>query len=106
MKKTFPLTNSRHKPARVLESIRRDIRKYVKRERRKPLPEGVDFWDFNCRVGKSSDEAGSVHVEELGKKIDVASENNWEVVYVEILAKPGYRRAKETDRDSDDLLDS
>lgn len=94
MKKTFPLTDPVHKPARVIELIKSDIRKYLKRERRKALPEEVDFWDFDCRVGAASDSAEQAHVAELNKKIDSASESEWESVYVEILAKPGYRTSK------------
>lgn len=103
MKKTFSLTDPVHKPARVIETIKSDIRKYLKRERRKPLPEEVDFWDFTCRVGESSDDAKEVHVAELGKKIDTAAESNWTAVYLEILAKPGHRTLKPpTDFESDD----
>ena len=51
MKKTFPLKDPAKADARVLEAIKQDVRKYVKRERRKALPTGVDFWDFNCQLG-------------------------------------------------------
>ncbi len=102
MKKTFPLTDPVHKPARVIESIKRDIRRYLKRERRKSLPENVDFWDFTCRVGQSSDNAEDAHVAELNKKIDSASESNWASVYVEILATPGHRKMRKADGDSEE----
>ncbi len=84
-----------HKAPRVLESIKSDIRKYLKRERRKELPEGVDFWDFDCRVGSNPDAAEPVHVSEITKPIDHASKENWEAVYIEILSKPGHRTKAE-----------
>lgn len=91
MRKTFPLTDPKHKPARVVEGIKAEIRKYLKRERRKPLPEDVDFWDFDCRTGKDVEAAGEIHVSEITKPIDIASQENWESIYIEILAKPGHR---------------
>lgn len=95
MKKNFPLTNPRHKPARVIESIKGDINKYLKRERRKTLPEGVDFWDFECKSGKDAESAVEVHVAELGKSVDTAAACEWPSVYIEILAAPGIRKKKE-----------
>jgi len=95
MKKNFKLTNPRHKPERVIESIKGDVRKYLKRERRKTLPEGVDYWDFNCRVGKDETSAEKVHVEEIGKNINIAATCDWESVYIEILAAHGHRKRKE-----------
>ncbi|MFD2257473.1 DUF6172 family protein [Luteolibacter algae] len=91
MKKSFPLTSPNHKPARVVESVKAEIRKYLKRERRKTLPEDVDFWDFDCRAGKAPETAEAVHVSELTKPIDIAAQEGWEAVYIEILAKPGRR---------------
>lgn len=91
MKKSFPLEVPNHKPPRVVESIKADIRKYLKRERRKELPEGVDFWDFDCRAGKDSESAGVVHVSDITKPVDAAFNEKWPSVYIEILAKPGHR---------------
>ncbi len=95
MKKSFPLTSATHKPARVIEGIKAEIRKYLKRERRKPLPEEVDFWDFDCRAGKDEPSATNVHVSEITKPVDTAAADGWDAVYIEILAKPAKRTAKE-----------
>ena len=95
MKKVFPLNSPNHKPARVIESIKAEIRKYLKRERRKPLPEEVDFWDFDCRAGKDADSAQAIHVAEIIKPIDQAAEQSWDSIYIEILAKPAKRQPKE-----------
>ncbi len=91
MKKIFPLTAEGHQPPRVIEQIKSDVRKYVKRERKKKLPEGVDFWDFNCRVGQAEAVAENKHVEELTKAIDETAASGAQAVYIEIMAKPGHR---------------
>ncbi len=94
MKKTFPLTSEKHQPARVVEQIKSDVRKYVKRERKKTLPEGVDFWDFNCKVGQGDLAPEPKHVEEVIPAIDAAAAAQCPSVYVEILATPGHRKSK------------
>lgn len=91
MKKHFPLSAPNHQPARVIEQIKNDIRKYLKRERRKSLPDGVDFWDFDCKVGQGQSPPQTKHVEELIPAVDAAAAAGCESVYVEILAKPGHR---------------
>jgi len=91
MKKSFPLQDPKHKPARVVESIKAEIRKYLKRERRKPLPEEVDFWDFDCKAGRDEESAEVIHVSKITEPVDKASQEGWESVYIEILAKPGHR---------------
>ena len=44
MKKVIPLVSDRHKPARVVEQIKGEVRKYLKRERKKSLPDDFDYW--------------------------------------------------------------
>ena len=93
MKKTFPLEKSSHKPARVIESIKSDVRKYIKRERSKKLPEDVDFIDFNCRVGINEEAASSAHVSTINAAIDTAAAAATEgSIYIEIISKPGRRK--------------
>ena len=94
MKKSFPLEVSGLKPPRVIESIKSNVRKYIKRERGKKLPEGADFWDFTCRTGPDADTAVAAHVAELNTRIDTASREQWPAIYIEILAKAGYRTKK------------
>ena len=91
MKKFFSLESSNHKPARLVDKIKSEVRKYLKRERSKELPEGVDFWDFGCRQGESAENAQSLHEKEIGKAIDQALLAEWKGIYLEILAKPGVR---------------
>lgn len=96
MRKTFPLTDPRHEPPRVVAAIKNDVRKYLKRERGKKLPEGADFWDFDCRVGKT-EPGDATHVGDLLPAIDAAFEQSWPSVYIEILAKAATRRPKAKD---------
>lgn len=91
MRQTFPFEHPRHKPQQALDALKYRIRKYLKRERRKALPEGADFWDFDCRMGPSEDEAAPVHVSQITAGIDALAAEGRTHVYVEILAKPGHR---------------
>ncbi|MFC7337121.1 DUF6172 family protein [Haloferula chungangensis] len=92
MKKSFPLSDPKHKPERVVAAIKNDVRKYLKRERKKQLPEGVDYWDFACKVGQGNEAPVSKHVEEIVPAIDEAAAAGCESVYIEILATPGVRK--------------
>jgi hypothetical protein len=96
MRKTFPLTSANHQPPRVVEGIKNDIRKYLKRERRKPLPEGVDFWDFSCKVGMGDQIPVEKHVEEIIPAIDQAAAAQYTSILIEILAIPGHRLGGKT----------
>ncbi len=94
MRKTFKLTHPKIKVPRLVEAIKFEVKKYLKRERRKELPPNVDFWDFDCRYG--ADEASSevIHVSAINKSISQAESEQLESFYLEILAKPGHRRKR------------
>ena len=94
MKKTFPLQLPGNADVRVLEAIKGDVRKYFKREKRKPLTTGVDFWDFACKVGADKAEPEARHQAEVVPAIDAAAKAGATTVYVEILAIPGHRMKK------------
>ena len=94
MKKTFQLKAANTADARVVEAVKGEVRKYIKRERRKPVPAGVDFWDFACRVGPAGTEPVAKHVAELAGAIDAAAQAGSATVFVEVLAKPGIRTRK------------
>lgn len=94
MKKNFSFISSKHKPDRQVELIKSEINKYLARERRKVLPEQVDFWDFDCQCGATEDVAQKVSVSLIGKEIDKIFAAKSDSVYVEILAKPGIRVGK------------
>lgn len=95
MKKKFPLVIPDRKPGLVLDAVKHEIRRYLKRERRKPLPEGVDFWDFDCRVGPAAEDAAVKHPGDLEKAVAEVQAAGGAEVYVEILAKPGHRVRRE-----------
>ena len=88
MRKTFPLRPEGKHPDRVLEAVKHEIRKYMKRERRRDLPEGADFWDFDCRFGADQDAAAVLPVAELTAALDTLAQAGGEHCYVELLAKP------------------
>ena len=94
MKKTYTLHIEGKNRDRLLDASKHDIRKYVKRERAKPLPEGVDFWDFDCKVGASDAAAASVHFAEIMGSVDALVKDGADQFYVEITSKPGHRTAR------------
>ncbi len=94
MRKTFTLVHPKIKVPRLVDAVKSDVRKYVKRERKKVLPEGVDFWDFNCKFGATEEAAQPVHLAEMNKSIDEAEKQQLASFYIEILAKPGVRQKK------------
>ncbi|MGY0642445.1 MAG: DUF6172 family protein, partial [Paraglaciecola chathamensis] len=51
MKKTFLLSHPKIKLPRLVEAIKFEVKKYLRRERNKTLPAGADYWDFDCRFG-------------------------------------------------------
>ncbi len=87
MKKVFKLTAQNKKPERVLDSIKYDIRRYLKRERKKKLPEDTTFWDFECAFGKNSDDKQEMNASEIITALDKASEASWDECYIEIISK-------------------
>lgn len=91
MKKTFKMSHPKIKVPRLVEAIKHEVKKYIKRERRKELPADVDFWDFDCRFGAEEASSESIHLSAINKCISGAEEQQLESFYLEILAKPGHR---------------
>ncbi len=94
MKKTFDLTHEKIKYPRMVDAVKNEIRKYIKRERRKTLPEWADFWDFDCKFGDAEPEAKTIHLAEIDACINDAAKRELKSFYVEIMAKPGCRTKK------------
>lgn len=92
MKKTFPLRPEGKHPDRVLDALKHELRKYMARERRRPLPEGMDFWDFDCRFGASPETAEAAHPAELGRLLDALAQGGATQCHVELLARPARRK--------------
>ena len=98
MKKTYQLNIEGKNRDRLLDAAKHDIRKYVKRERTKPLPTGVDFLDFDCKAGASDATAADVHFAVLMGAIDALVEQGAAQFYIEVTSKPGHRTAKPRDQ--------
>jgi hypothetical protein len=82
MKKTIQLTHEKIKYPRMVDAAKNEVRKYIKRERRKELPEGVDYWDFDCKFGDTEADAKAIHLTEID----------------EVLRKEGVRIKSERER--------
>jgi hypothetical protein len=94
VRKTFKLQVEGKHPDRVLDAIKHEVRKYVKRQRRVPVPAGVDFWDFDCKFGNDEDSAETVHLAEIIQRMDAAAAEGAAQVFVEMVAKEGQRRVR------------
>ena len=94
MKKRFALTNTKKTPQRVLDGIKNDIRKYIKREKRKPLPEDTNFWKIDCKFAKNDDELLEIKFEDIIKNINMASEEKCESFMIELVATAVMKEAK------------
>lgn len=97
MKKTFELTHPKIKAARMVESVKHEVKKYLKRERNKTLPEDADYWDFDCKIGKSEATADVIHVATINQQIDEVVAAGVNTFYLEILVKPATRTFEERD---------
>jgi len=95
MKKTIALTHPKLKLDRLVDSIKHDVKKYIKRERNKQLPVDTDYWDFDCKYGATEDQAATIHLSEINKYIDQAAKKELSSFYLEILAKAATRQPTE-----------
>jgi hypothetical protein len=100
MKKTFELTHPKIKLARRVDAVKHEVKKYLKRERNKTLPAGVDYWDFDCQFGNSEHDAEPIALAEINKRIDQTQAEGLTSFYIEIIAKHGVRIF--TPRDNND----
>jgi hypothetical protein len=102
MKRTFQLQIEGKKPERVLDSIKHEVRKYLKRERRRMLPVDTDYWDFDCKFGVSEESSEVVHLSAIITQIDEISKANGTQLYVEIIAKAVKRKPRVSTHASED----
>ena len=87
MKKTFKLEHPKIKVPRVVDSVKHDIKKYLKKERKNTLPAGAKYWGFDCKLGATEETAVEVQLPSLSKSIDALVEKKIMTIYVEITAK-------------------
>lgn len=95
MKKTFKIQIENKNPDRVVESIKNEVRKYIKREKNKKLPEDKDFWFFDCKFGKSKDECEEIPFSLVLKSIDKAANEKYDEFYLEIIARAEVKKVEE-----------
>jgi len=95
LKKTFKLNVENKKTERVVESIKNEIRKYIKREQRKILPKDKNFWFFDCKFAIGDEEPKEIPLSHVIKSIDLAASKNSETFYLEIIARAEVRKPKE-----------
>jgi hypothetical protein len=69
----------------------------MKRERRRDLPEGADFWDFDCRFGTTKDTAQPVPVTQLTPLLDALAMEGSAECYVELLVRPAVWQRRPAD---------
>ena len=91
MRKTFQLKPEGKHPDRHLEAVKHEIRKYIQREKRRDLPEEMDYWAFDCRFGADADSAQPIHVAEITASIDSVVQTEGAQFYIEILARASKR---------------
>ena len=102
MKKTFQLIVANKNKDRQVESIKNEVRKYIKRERTKKLPENCNYWNFDCKFGKTQEEATEIRFVDITKSIDIAASENLENFYLELIARAEFRKPKEKNQENDE----
>lgn len=102
MKKTFRLDIEGKNRDRLLDAIKHEVRQYVRRERRRELPPGADYLDFDCRFGATETAAEPAHLSTLTGRMDGVAREGGNQFYVEILARPAQRRARPQQGDGAD----
>jgi len=94
MKKTFKLKVENKNIDRQADAIKGEVKKYLKRERSKKLPESFDRWEFDCRIGESAEKHHTIKSENINKGIDDCVKKDFESFYLEILARPAVKPEK------------
>ena len=102
MKKTFQLKVENKNKDRLVDSIKNDVRKYIKRERSKKLPENCNYWNFDCKFGKTAEEAAEIRFVDITKSIDIASTEDYDSFYLELVARAEFRKPKEKINENDE----
>lgn len=100
MKKTFKLTAENKNPQRVLEGIKNEIRKYIKREKRKLLPEGMDLWYIDCKFAQNDETPKEIALGDITRCLDEAAKENCESIYIELLSKGVKKEVKPNESES------
>lgn len=105
MKKTFKLQVENKEQDRVIESIKNEVRKYIKREKRKPLPKGKDFWFFDCKFAKDEETPEEIAFSDIIKFINEVAQSDAQTFYLEILARAEEKAPKEIEIVEEDNIE-
>lgn len=101
MKKTFVLSHPKMTYQRIIETAKNDVKKYIKEERNKALPENADFWGFECQFGQNEATAKAIHEGDINSNISAAQSQHWKSFYLEVVATPK-TRAKRIEADTEE----
>ncbi len=95
MKKTYQLKVEDKNRERLVETYKNEIRKYIKREKKKKLPVGADFWTMECKFGRGEEPVKSINFVDIMKHIDKAVRKDSDSFYMEIITHPGQIEKRE-----------
>ena len=79
----------------LVTTIKNEVRKYIKREKSKRPPEGFNFWAFDCKFGKTAEEATEIKFVDVTKSIDFAASEGYDSFYLELIARADIKKVKE-----------
>jgi hypothetical protein len=85
MKKTFALSHRKLSYQRLIEETKNEIKKYIKAEKAHKLPEGADFWAFDCKFGQTEKDAINIHEGDINVNISSAQSQHWKAFYLEVV---------------------
>jgi hypothetical protein len=96
MKKVFKIEQEKLKPERAVDAIKNELRKYVKREKKKDLPnKKTMYWDFDCKFGKSAEFAKDCDFDYIFTELSGVINAGWSECYIEVMAKAVDKPIKE-----------
>lgn len=95
MKKTFILIHPKKTKDRLYEAAIHEVKKYIKRETKKELPKDFNTWEFDCKFGKTLEDAQIITRNDINNCINNAKSENLDSFYLEILAKPSNLKKSE-----------
>ncbi|QKF73067.1 hypothetical protein AFAEC_0892 [Aliarcobacter faecis] len=99
MKKIFQIDVSNKTRERQIDSIKNEIRKYIKREKSKKLADGFNSWFFDCKFGQTQEVAKEINFADIIKSVDFAQSENFDSFYIEIVARPVFKDKKSLNED-------
>jgi len=96
MKKLFKIKQEKLKPERAVDAIKNELRKYIKREKKKDLPNTKTmYWDFDCKFGKDASVALDCDFNHIIEELSNVLLAGWDECYIEIIAKAVDKPIKE-----------